>query len=91
MIDITERPEKCYAMVMGQCVVLIRTECEGCRFYKPKDCEDWVRVDKDGKEYLMTPEEQERRKERVNNGNSISKQSGIYWRNEKGTTGKGRL
>ena len=57
MIDITERPNKCYAEVMGQCVVLIRTECEGCRFYKPRDCEDWVRVDKDGKEYLMTPEE----------------------------------
>lgn len=91
MIDITERPEKCYAMVLGQCVVLTRTECEGCRFYKPRDCEDWVRVDKDGKEYLMTPEEQERRKERVNNGNSVSKQSGIYWRNEESITGKGRL
>ena len=91
MIDITERPNKCYAEVMGQCVVLIRTECEGCRFYKPRDCEDWVRVDKDGKEYLMTPEEFERRKERVNNGNSISKQGGIYWRNEESITGKGRL
>lgn len=91
MIDITERSTRCFAEIMGQCVVLRKKECEGCKYYKPKECEDWVRVDKDDRIYLMTPEEYERRKERVNNGNSISKQSGIYWRNEKGTTGKGRL
>lgn len=65
MIDITDRPDRCYAMIMRQCTVLTKTECAGCRFYKPTDCEDWVRVDKDGREYLMTPEEFEQRKERA--------------------------
>lgn len=91
MIDITDRTTRCFAELWGQCTVLTKFECDGCRYYKPKECEDWVRVDKDGREYLMTPEEYERRKERVNNGNSIAKQNGIYWRDEESLTGKGRL
>ena len=91
MIDITDRTTRCFAEVFNSCTVLIRKECENCKYYKPKDCEDWVRVDKDGREYLMTPEEYERRKERVNNGNIIQKQGGIYWRDEDSVKGKGRL
>ena len=62
MVDITDRGAKCYAMVYGQCTVLIRTNCTNCAFYKPEDCEDWVRVDKNNHIYLLDPDEYETRR-----------------------------
>lgn len=63
MIIIEECTEKCYAKIAGQCTVLIDTRCEGCKFYKPKDCEDWVRVVMPDGEYLFTPEDYEKRRQ----------------------------
>lgn len=91
MIDITNSKEKCFAEIFGTCTILKRTDCDGCKWYKPRNCDDWVRIEKNGKVYLMTPEEHEKRKERINNGKYISKKSGVYWSDEVGTTGKGRL
>lgn len=64
MINIEDCTEKCYAMVFGVCTVLKDTDCDGCRFYKPEGCENWVKVKTFDGAYLYTPEEYElRRKE----------------------------
>ena len=64
MIDITDYTEKCFADGLGECRVLsetITTECNAtCPFYKPKGCNDWVRIDTKTSVYLLTPEEYER-------------------------------
>ena len=62
MIDITNQEQKCYAKILGQCTVLIRTDCNNCPFYKPEDCEDWLRIEKNGRVFLMDPEEYEKRR-----------------------------
>lgn len=70
MIDITDRTQKCYALVGGSCDVLTHTDCNNCAFYKPIDCEDWIKVEEDGRVYIMPPEEYDernRRKERKKN------------------------
>ena len=71
MIDITtDRHYKCFAYVGGGCTVLIRTNCEGCKFYKPEGGEDWVKIEQDGRVYIMPPEEYDemnRRKEKKKN------------------------
>ena len=57
MIDITERKEKCFALIQRRCTILQATECDNCKFYKPKGCEDWVRIDKSDRILLAEPEE----------------------------------
>ena len=66
MIDITNRPYKCFADI-GGCTVLVKASCKGCNFYKPVECEDWIKVEEDGRVYIMPPEEYDeinRRKEK---------------------------
>ena len=65
MINIEDCTEKCYAKVFGQCTVLkdMYTDCDGCRFYKPEGCEDWVKVKASDGVYLYTPEEYEKRRQ----------------------------
>lgn len=62
MLEITNRDARCFAKIWDNCTVLIRTECEGCKFYKPINCEDWIRVDCEGKAYLIPPEEYAKRR-----------------------------
>lgn len=60
MIDITEQRQKCFAYIDGgACDVLKETQCHGCKFYKPADCEDWIRQEIDGRVYITPPEEYE--------------------------------
>ena len=62
MIDITtDRRYKCFAEAGGGCTILTKCNCKSCRFYKPTDCEDWVRVEQDGRVYIMPPEEYDER------------------------------
>lgn len=59
MIDITDRRQKCFAYVGDGCTVLTTCRCKDCKFYKPIDCEDWIRIEQDGRVYIMPPEEYE--------------------------------
>ena len=58
MVEITNCPEPCFAKMVGGCKILT-TKCkrEGCGFYKPQSCEDWVRIERGGKAYIVPPEE----------------------------------
>lgn len=58
MVDITNCTEPCFAETFGGCKILT-TSCnrQGCGFYKPQSCADWVRIEKGGKVYLLPPEE----------------------------------
>lgn len=71
MIDITnDRRHKCFAYVGGGCTVLIHTNCVDCKFYKPEGCDDWIKIEEDGRVYIMSPEEYDelnRRKEKKKN------------------------
>ncbi len=70
MIDVTDRRIKCFAYEGGECTVLIKTECNNCKFYKPADCEDWIRIDEEDKVVVIPPEEYEenfKRKEKKKN------------------------
>jgi hypothetical protein len=63
MIDITNSEDRCFAMALKQCTILIETNCANCKFYKPRDCEDWVRINlSDGRIILVEPEEYEKLK-----------------------------
>jgi len=57
MIQVTEQLDRCFAQLNGKCLILIRKQCAGCRFYKPAGCEDWVRAERNGKVLLIPPEE----------------------------------
>lgn len=57
MVEITNCKEPCFASLQGGCAILTKCKCEGCGFYKPKSCKDWVRVEKGGKAYILPPEE----------------------------------
>ena len=58
MLDITtDRKYKCFAYVGGGCTILTKCNCNNCRFYKPIDCEDWIKIEQDGRVYIMPPEE----------------------------------
>jgi hypothetical protein len=57
MIDITLMDQKCFAMVSGRCTILTSTDCGNCKFYKPKDCEDWVRLELHDRIVVVEPEE----------------------------------
>ena len=65
MIDITERHSKCCADRIEKCDALVRKDCYRCRFYKPVDCEDWIRLDKDGHTYLIEPENYEKERKQI--------------------------
>ena len=59
MIEISKCKDPCFASMHSGCKVLT-TECEGkdkCVFYKPEGCEDWMRVERNGKVWLVPPEE----------------------------------
>lgn len=51
----------CFARLIQGCAVLngCHPKCGTyeCSFYKPKDCEDWVRIDNKHMVRLFTPEE----------------------------------
>ena len=64
MINLKDCTDKCFALVFGQCTVLTKTDCDGCKFYKPKNCEDWVRVETEENTYLYTPDEYELRRKK---------------------------
>ena len=51
--------QKCFAELGNACAALRRKDCEGCSFYKPEGCKDWVRYERQGKVYLVDPEEQD--------------------------------
>lgn len=60
MIDITETTDRCYALTaLNTCKLLTVQDCRQCNFYKPAGCEDWVRLEQDGKVILLPPEEYE--------------------------------
>lgn len=54
MIDITNSTERCFAL-QDECIATLN-ECK-CPFYKPEGCEDWIRIEKDNKVWIMPPEE----------------------------------
>ena len=59
MVRITDLDVPCFARLKAGCKILT-TECEGiqgCPFYKPKECEDWIRAIRKGEEWLIPPEE----------------------------------
>jgi hypothetical protein len=59
MIEISKCKDPCFAQMHNGCKVLT-TECEGkrkCPFFKPEGCEDWIRVERNGKVWLVPPEE----------------------------------
>ena len=64
MIDITNIKDKCFADSLGECRVLSSTislECNAsCPFYKPKGCEQWIRINTKSRAWIMPPEEYER-------------------------------
>lgn len=62
MLDITEHEARCFAKIWDNCTVLIRTDCEGCKFYKPINCEDWIRIDREEGVYLIPPEEYDKKR-----------------------------
>lgn len=63
MIDITNITDPCFAFILKQCTILTETNCKNCKFYKPRECEDWIRIDmSDGRIILATPEEYEKLK-----------------------------
>lgn len=65
MLDITtDRKYKCFAYVGGGCTILFKCKCKDCRFYKPANCEDWVKVIEDGRVYIMPPEEYDERRKK---------------------------
>lgn len=62
MIDITEIDINCFASYgrTGCKVFGFKTNCgPRCSFYKPVDCEDWVRKEVGDRVYLYEPEEWE--------------------------------
>ena len=59
MVKLKTLIEPCFAQMDVGCKVLT-TECQGrkgCPFYKPKECEDWIRAIRKGEEWLIPPEE----------------------------------
>ena len=59
MVKMENIQAPCFAQMAKGCKVLT-TECIGiqdCPFYKPIDCEDWMRVERQGEEWLIPPEE----------------------------------
>lgn len=59
MVEISKCKEPCFASMNVGCKILT-TDCEGkdnCKFYKPKGCADWIRSERDGKIWLIPPEE----------------------------------
>lgn len=59
MVEISKCKDRCFAELHTGCKILT-TECEGkdnCPFYKPVDCESWIRKEVKGKVYIMPPEE----------------------------------
>jgi len=48
---------------IGCLITTAWAECK-CPFYKPKGCEDWIRVERDGQVWLVPPEEYYNREER---------------------------
>lgn len=62
MINLKDSTDKCFALIFEQCTILTQTNCKGCKFYKPKNCEDWMRVQMGDEVYLYTPEEYELRR-----------------------------
>lgn len=61
MIDITDATEKCFASYgrTGCKVYAFKADCKKCAFYKPKNCEDWIRCKDGDRVYLYEPEEWE--------------------------------
>lgn len=61
MIDITDSDIKCFASHgrSGCKVYGFKEDCKSCAFYKPADCEDWVRREIGDRVYLYEPEEWE--------------------------------
>lgn len=62
MIKLEECTDKCFALVFNQCTILKETNCDKCVFYKPNNCEDWMRIDTANGTILYTPEEYEIRR-----------------------------
>lgn len=70
MINITDCEDKCFALWSGYCSILtdkIKDDCTPqCPFYKPQGCEDWIRRERHGQIWLITPEEYATYAEKVN-------------------------
>lgn len=59
MVEISKCKEPCFAYRRAGCRILT-CECIGkanCKFYKPIDCEDWIRAERGGEIWLIPPEE----------------------------------
>lgn len=58
MVEITNCKDPCFALKAdGSCDITVgKVDCP-CLFYKPKDCEDWVRSERKDGTWLIPPEE----------------------------------
>lgn len=63
-IDLKTINEQCFARTrFGNCKILVipaRKCCYKCKFYKPIECQDWIRIDDDDGINLIPPEEYRR-------------------------------
>lgn len=61
--DYIDRDGKCFALAVDEsCSILKKNKQCGsyrCPFYKPKDMRDWVKLERNGRIYLIEPEETE--------------------------------
>ena len=58
MIEISKCTEPCFAKMDVGCMILSNgCDRETCKWYKPKDCEDWIRSERNGEVWLIPPEE----------------------------------
>ena len=55
MVSIKNCKEPCFALMADGCAVSTN-KCR-CFLYKPVDCKDWVKVERDGEEWIMPQEE----------------------------------
>ena len=78
MVKINDLDERCFAELKSGCGVLSRNDYKcspQCPFYKPRGCEDWVRIVKGEEIWLIPPEEYER----SNNEQSIQDKRKLRW------------
>lgn len=60
MIEMSNLKERCFASLADGCAILKPEyiNCTpACPFYKPEECEDWIRRETNGEIWLIPPEE----------------------------------
>lgn len=60
MVNIKECEDRCFADFGCLCIAVKgkKEKCDNtCDFYKPKGCEDWIRIKREGELWIVPPEE----------------------------------